>query len=1046
MSQVPCRGLYLPLSPGNPNCDAASCEESDSLKSISSLSESILTSPLDAETLECEEGAGLGSAALSSGPRVPWKSNITFLKTDLEACNGNQIHVLQFDRPGHAEGSPQCPLDHVLNEEAGTRADTCNKSSGEVHGDSAMSTSSEDMVMRRSGQSLSDSGKQLSDSLLGRSTCCPARAPHMGTSSATPDICEGLLHKTHICDVHKDLETGARQESRDGRLRRGSPANKHPSKMSFENKEDGDLALDAASCSSQPHGSLSDILFGETFVFFDSNSDSSCNAQTSTPVLGSSNKTFCIPPFECRSHISQAGSSSPALGPRGPQRGTPPNPARGSRVPGPAQGGLARLDSRRFPKLPDLEVAKLRMTAKPVPAGPPSSVSVKAAAAVSVTGPKKPPPASSAGAGQSSAGGPDRGKRRRSSSSQNTAFPRKADEAPATKSKRGAASSPRGSGRGPRKEVGQAVSDRNPVRRTSVVSTDASGGSWSPSRSKAVSARGLQAPHPSPSGARARPRPGGTPARERPSVGGGLRLPVGSTALPTGTPKMRLMERVGVAVASKLSTNPGTGPARPTSSSSRLPLKGPPKSPSFSSQTSNRGPQPLVASSQSPAPRPDERAPCPGITKGAFSPRAGTKPLIAKPIFRRNATPVLQTAAGPSALPPRPATSPMPRTNSTRTQHPPTPTQVDRSRLRSALRSPRVQGQPNPPLAQPKLSGPRLAPQLQQRLQQQLGSVTRVMEALTVVVQHISAQHEEDLKQKRQLSMELMDLRVELGTRTSLCERLQQEKEEVRVTLEGALKEAREQYECELAGQKRQLEELFNVQCEEQTRAYQEALDRYQGLMQQEIEAQKSRMEASHGEAVEKFTQHYEAVLEEDRRTHQEDMQVLSQTLREQIECLMVENNDLNEKLKAQEDRRRKLAEKNQKDSHTMYLEQELESLKVVLDIKNKQLHQQERKVMQMDKLVEANVKLEESLKKAQQENEDYRVRMDKHAALSRQLSTEQAVLQQILQKESSVNKRLSMENEELLWKLQNGDLGSPHKRSPSSPLQSPHSSMLSPR
>lgn len=41
-----------------------------------------------------------------------------------------------------------------------------------------------------------------------------------------------------------------------------------------------------------------------------------------------------------------------------------------------------------------------------------------------------------------------------------------------------------------------------------------------------------------------------------------------------------------------------------------------------------------------------------------------------------------------------------------------------------------------------------------------------------------------------------------------------------------------------------------------------------------------------------------------------------------------------------------------QKDPHTLYLEQELESLKVVLDIKNKQLHQQERKLMQMDKLV----------------------------------------------------------------------------------------------
>lgn len=109
-----------------------------------------------------------------------------------------------------------------------------------------------------------------------------------------------------------------------------------------------------------------------------------------------------------------------------------------------------------------------------------------------------------------------------------------------------------------------------------------------------------------------------------------------------------------------------------------------------------------------------------------------------------------------------------------------------------------------------------------------------------------------------------------------------------------------------------------------------------------------------------------------------------------------------------------------QKDSHTLYLEQELESLKVVLDIKNKQLHQQEKKMIELDKLVRAetgrqdklwfrsehnnnntepfffclfvclpyqrdkNVKLDESLKKVQQENEDLKARMDRHAALSR--------------------------------------------------------------
>ena len=58
-----------------------------------------------------------------------------------------------------------------------------------------------------------------------------------------------------------------------------------------------------------------------------------------------------------------------------------------------------------------------------------------------------------------------------------------------------------------------------------------------------------------------------------------------------------------------------------------------------------------------------------------------------------------------------------------------------------------------------------------------------------------------------------------------------------------------------------------------------------------------------------------------------------------------------------------------------------------------------------------------------------------------RQLSSDQVMLQQTLQKESKVNKRLSMENEELLWKLHNGDLASPRRLSPTSPFASPRNS-----
>ncbi|XP_029566642.1 microtubule-associated tumor suppressor 1 homolog A [Salmo trutta] len=189
-----------------------------------------------------------------------------------------------------------------------------------------------------------------------------------------------------------------------------------------------------------------------------------------------------------------------------------------------------------------------------------------------------------------------------------------------------------------------------------------------------------------------------------------------------------------------------------------------------------------------------------------------------------------------------------------------------------------------------------------------------------------------------------------------------------------------------------------------------------------------------------------------------------------QIQELREENMTWNQRLKAEEYRRSKmqreirqvsygqrqtssgiitliLAEEIGLEKDSLYLEQELENLKVVLEIKNKQLHQQDHKLMQMDKLIEKSVKMDECLTKVQQENEDLKARMDRNSGLSRQLSTKQVMLHESLHKESKVNKRLSMENEELMWKLHNRDLNSPHKMSPTSPshhslkLQSPRSS-----
>lgn len=121
----------------------------------------------------------------------------------------------------------------------------------------------------------------------------------------------------------------------------------------------------------------------------------------------------------------------------------------------------------------------------------------------------------------------------------------------------------------------------------------------------------------------------------------------------------------------------------------------------------------------------------------------------------------------------------------------------------------------------------------------------------------------------------------------------------------------------------------------------------------------------------------------------------------------------------------------------------------------------------------EKNVYLEERLQVLQQQNEDLKIRIDKNIAVSRsvqfplllpscfsnfscdflcvlfclipgfflvrQLSEENANLQVNVEKESNEKKRLSRTNEELLWRLQTGEL-SPRMSPSSSPIHRPPS------
>ncbi|NXJ08926.1 MTUS1 protein, partial [Odontophorus gujanensis] len=347
------------------------------------------------------------------------------------------------------------------------------------------------------------------------------------------------------------------------------------------------------------------------------------------------------------------------------------------------------------------------------------------------------------------------------------------------------------------------------------------------------------------------------------------------------------------------------------------------------------------------------------------------------------------------------------------------------------------------------------------QLKKFLSSSNQKFEALTVVIQHLQSEREEALKQHKELSQELVNLRGELVTTSAACEKLERDRNELKVTYEGFLQKLNEQHHNDLAELEERLKQFYTAECEKLQSICIEEAEKYKAQLQEQVdnlnithENLKLQLENSHSEKVEELKKKYESSFsgkyffknahESERKSLEDSFKEKQELLEKKIDELKCENVTLSEKLKLEEQKQIAKEKASLKNPQIMYLEQELESLKAVLEIKNEKLHQQDIKLMKMEKLVENNTILMDKLKKVQQENEELKARMDKHMELSRQLSTEQAVLQESLEKESKVNKRLSMENEELLWKLHNGDLCSPRKLSPSSPsvpLQSPRNS-----
>ncbi|XP_062443602.1 coiled-coil domain-containing protein 69 isoform X2 [Rhea pennata] len=180
----------------------------------------------------------------------------------------------------------------------------------------------------------------------------------------------------------------------------------------------------------------------------------------------------------------------------------------------------------------------------------------------------------------------------------------------------------------------------------------------------------------------------------------------------------------------------------------------------------------------------------------------------------------------------------------------------------------------------------------------------------------------------------------------------------------------------------------------------------------------------------------HEETLQELQRAHDQEKLLLAESHQRSQEALQETIDALNSQLKSFQEKMKRVEESllsrdykkhiEEHGSPSPFWEQELESLHFVIEMKNEHIHGLDKKLLNLETVVEQNLQLEEKVKTLLQENEDLHVRTQNHLIMTRQLSEELLAARGALEKESQLREQARREKEELLYRVLNGGEASP--------------------
>lgn len=332
------------------------------------------------------------------------------------------------------------------------------------------------------------------------------------------------------------------------------------------------------------------------------------------------------------------------------------------------------------------------------------------------------------------------------------------------------------------------------------------------------------------------------------------------------------------------------------------------------------------------------------------------------------------------------------------------------------------------------------------------------VQALAVVIQYYLTQVEEATEKLRNVKKEktditrhrdgllteqneseaqITDLTSSLDAAKCRCEEAVKELHSLKLNHDVQITELQNKHEKQETDIRTTLEKQNDVQVKNLLAKYEEELEKLKVAHESEL----LQLNSHHGDALQEvkkekddatsnLQKRHEQELKEQNVKHEKDVEIIQADHAQQCDTLQKKNNTLESDKTDLSKRLEEVVKEVASDAKVQaalaqykHLPAELESLQVVVDMKNSELKTLRVKCMELEKKVEDFYELQTKCDVLTQENQSLAEVLKKRVKAERQISVERDSLIEKFEQESRKVSRLSMEKEQLIWRASNPDL-----------------------